>query len=47
MRTQSISGLNEEARKAVNGVFDAMAEWRDEVSSTTKACTDKVIDRMG
>jgi hypothetical protein len=47
MRTQSISGLNEEARKAVNGVFDAMAEWRDEVSSTTQACTDKVLDRMG
>ena len=47
MWTQSISGLNEEARKAANGVFDAMAEWRDEVSSTTQACTDKVLDRMG
>jgi hypothetical protein len=47
MRTQSISGLNEEARKAVTGVFDAMSEWRDEVTSTTQARTDKVLDRIG
>ena len=47
MRSQSISNLNEEARKAVTGVFDAMSEWRGEVSSTTDACTTKVLDRMG
>ena len=43
----SIPGLSEEARRAVNGVFDAMSEWRDEVTSTTESCTDKVLDRMG
>ena len=47
MRSQSIAGLNEEARKAANGVCDAMSEWRDEVASTTEACTNKVLDRMG
>ena len=46
-RNPNIPGLNEEARKAVNGVFDAMSEWRDEVTSTTESCTDKVLDRMG
>jgi hypothetical protein len=43
----STSGLNEEARKAVTGAFDAMSEWRDEVTSTTERCTDKVLDRIG
>jgi hypothetical protein len=43
----STSGLNEEARRAVTGAFDAMSEWRDEVTSTTERCTDKVLDRIG
>lgn len=43
----STSGLNEEARKAVTGAFDAMSEWRDEVSSTSERCTEKVLDRIG
>jgi hypothetical protein len=48
MRYQSsTSGLNEEARRAVTGAFDAMSEWRDEVTSTTERCTDKVLDRIG
>jgi hypothetical protein len=47
MRYGSTSALSEEARRAVTGAFDAMSEWRDEVTSTTERCTDKVLDRVG
>ena len=42
----NVMGLSEEAKKAVNGTFDALAEWRDQVASSNERYTSKVFDNM-
>jgi hypothetical protein len=42
----SPQGLSDEARRAVNAAFDAMSEWRNEVSASSDRYTGKVMDKM-
>ena len=42
----NVMGLSEEAKKAVNNTFDALAEWRDQVSTSNERYTSKVFDNM-
>ncbi len=39
--------LDGEARKAMNAAFEAMSEWRDDMSATAERHTAKVFDKMG
>jgi hypothetical protein len=43
----SIDGIPEEARKAVNAVFDAMATWRTEIANSSGKNSEQVIQKMG
>lgn len=43
----NIPGLSEESRKTVNAAFDAMSQWRDEVSASTERYQSTVFDKMG
>jgi hypothetical protein len=42
----SVSGLSEEARKAVNEAFDAMSAWRIETANSNEKNSEEVIDKM-
>jgi hypothetical protein len=42
-----IEGLGAEAREAVNGVFDALSEWREEVGGSIQRCNESVLSKMG
>ncbi len=39
-------GLSEEARKSMNAAFDALSDWRNELTAVTERNTSKVFDRM-
>ena len=39
-------GLTDEARRAVNGAFDAMSTWRAELAATSEKHGEKVLDKM-
>lgn len=39
--------MDVETRKAMNAAFDALSEWRDEISSTAERNASKVFDKMG
>jgi hypothetical protein len=43
---QTIPGLSDEAKKAINATFDALSEWRDQVAGSTDRYTAKVFDNM-
>jgi hypothetical protein len=38
--------LSAEARQAMNAVFDALAEWREEIGSSTERFSESVLDKM-
>jgi predicted O-linked N-acetylglucosamine transferase (SPINDLY family) len=39
-------GISDEARKAVNSAFEAMATWRAETVNTSERNSERVIERM-
>ena len=41
-----IPSLPREAREAIKAVFDALSEWRDEVSTSTERYSENVLDKM-
>jgi hypothetical protein len=41
-----IEGLDAEAREAVNAVFDALSDWREEVGGSIQRCNESVLERM-
>ena len=44
--SMSAPGLSDEARKAVNGAFDAMSTWRSEIAGSSEKNIENVIDKM-
>jgi hypothetical protein len=40
-------GLSDEARKAVNGAFDAISAWRTETVNISEKNLERVIDKLG
>ena len=38
--------LPREAREAIKSVFDALSEWRDEISTSTERYSESVLDKM-
>jgi hypothetical protein len=38
--------LGKDARREVAGAFDALAQWRDEISATNQRCLAKAVDQM-
>jgi hypothetical protein len=42
----SVSGLSEEARKAVKAAFDAMSAWRVEIVKSSEKNTEQVIEKI-
>ena len=40
-------GLNEDTRKSMNAAFDALSNWRNEISATTERNSSTVFDKMG
>jgi hypothetical protein len=40
------TGLNDDAKKAMNSAFDAMSEWRNEIASMADRNSNKVFDKM-
>jgi hypothetical protein len=40
------AGLSDEARKAVNAVFDAMSNWRAELANRSEKNLEQVIEKM-
>lgn len=47
MNQFNIPGLSDETRRTVNAAFDAMSQWRDEVSASNERYTASVFDKMG
>lgn len=43
---QSFSNLTDEARKATSAAFDAMSNWRHEMTATTERNSDAVFEKM-
>ncbi len=41
------AGLSDEARKAMNGAFDALSDWRNDLSTITDKNSSVVFDKMG
>jgi hypothetical protein len=41
-----IEGLGAEAREAMNAVFDALSEWREEVSGSIQRSNESVLAKM-
>ena len=41
-----LPSLPREAREAIKAVFDALSEWRDEVSTSTERYSESVMDKM-
>jgi hypothetical protein len=44
--TMFAPGLSDEARKAVNSAFEAMATWRAETVNTSERNSERVIEKM-
>jgi hypothetical protein len=42
----SVTGLSDEARKAVNAAFDAMSTWRIETAKNSEKNSEQVIEKM-
>jgi hypothetical protein len=40
------AGLSEEARRAMNAAFDALSEWRNELTGVTERNASTVFDKM-
>lgn len=40
-------GLSDEARRAINGAFDALSDWRNEIASVAERNSATVFDKMG
>lgn len=40
------AGMGDDARRAMNAAFDAMANWRNEIASITDRNSDAVYDKM-
>jgi hypothetical protein len=38
--------LSRDAREAIKAVFDALSEWRDEVSTSTERNSEALLDKM-
>jgi hypothetical protein len=38
--------LSKDARREVAGAFDALAQWRDEISAANQRCLTKAVDQM-
>ncbi len=38
--------LSKDARRDVAGAFDALAQWRDEISATNQRCLAKAVEQM-
>ena len=45
-KSRVIPSLPREAREAIKAVFDALSEWRDEVSTSTERYSENVLDKM-
>ncbi len=41
-----IPSLPREAREAIKSVFDALSEWRDEISTSTERYSESLLDKM-
>ena len=44
--SRATQSLPREAREAIKAVFDALSEWRDEVSTSTERHSETVLDKM-
>ena len=44
--SQVIPSLPRETREAIKAVFDALSEWRDEISTSTERYSENVLDKM-
>jgi hypothetical protein len=44
--SQVTQSLPREAREAIEAVFDALSEWRDEVSASTERYSETLLDKM-
>jgi hypothetical protein len=44
--SQVTQSLPREAREAIESVFDALSEWRDEVGASTERYSETVLDKM-
>jgi hypothetical protein len=40
------ASLNNEARQALTAAFDAMSNWREEISAANERCLPKLLDQM-
>ncbi|MGQ0674387.1 MAG: hypothetical protein ACT4N2_16130 [Hyphomicrobium sp.] len=41
------AGMSEDARKAMNGAFDALSNWRNDIATVAEKNSSVVFDRMG
>ena len=41
------AGLSDETRKAMNGAFDALSDWRNDISTVADKNSTVVFDKMG
>jgi hypothetical protein len=46
LNPMSVTGLSDEARKAVNAAFDAMSTWRIETAKNSAKNSEQVIEKM-
>ena len=44
--SRETQSLPREAREAIKAVFDALSEWRDEISTSTERYSESVLDKM-
>jgi TRAP-type C4-dicarboxylate transport system substrate-binding protein len=42
----SVAGLSDEARQAVNTAFDAMSAWRIDIANSNEKNSEQVIEKM-
>jgi hypothetical protein len=43
----TLKNIDGETRKALNAAFDAMSEWRDEMTASTERYSNRVFEKMG
>ena len=43
----ALKNIDAETRKSINAAFDAMSEWRDEMTASTERYSTRVFDKMG
>ena len=46
LNSRATQNLPREAREAIKEVFDALSEWRDEVSKSTEHHSETLLDKM-